>query len=99
MMQGLTELGVGFSWLAMHFHMMFMLSLLLGLILFMVWAIRDLKAKKLVKLFIWMLAVGVIGSIITAYFLPWGNFEFMEKFRNEQGQEGMMNGVNWSFNY
>jgi len=99
MMETFAESGAEFSWFAMHFHMLFMLTIVLAVILFMVWAIRDLKAKKLVKLFIWMLAVGVIGSVITAFFLPAGNFKFAEKYQNEQAPEAMMNGVNWSFNY
>jgi hypothetical protein len=37
--------------------------LMLGLVLFVVWAARDLKKKQLKKLVTWLLVVGIVGTV------------------------------------
>ena len=62
-------LGVGVGkggWFALHLHFVFGLVLLLGLIFFVAWALKSLSKKDLKKLAVWMLVVGVLGTVASA---------------------------------
>jgi len=48
----------------MHLGCIFHLLLLLGVIFFAVWAIKNLSKDKFKKLWIWFLVIGLVGSII-----------------------------------
>lgn len=45
--------------------MLFCLALLVGVVLFVVWAVKHLSKEKLKKTVIWLLVIGVIGCLVT----------------------------------
>lgn len=56
------------------FHL-FCLSFGLGLVLFVVWAVKALNKKELKKLVTWLLAVGLVGMILSGL-LVWKAMPF-----------------------
>ncbi len=83
--------------LAFGFFHLFCLSFILGVILFLVWAIRTLDKKQLKKWVVGLLVVGLLGMSISALFVSKSvrfdkdgkgfqgdkHFETMEKFMDE----------------
>ena len=65
-------------WLAAgwHLHCLFGFALFLGVVLFVVWAVR-LKSKQLIKWVVWLLVVGAVGMLLTAG-LGWKGFMGMK---------------------
>lgn len=53
-------------------HKLFALSFLLGLIFFVVWALRSLKKDQLKKLSIILLAIGIVGCLLIMAFGGFG---------------------------
>ena len=47
-------------------HFLLGLLLLVGIVLFTVWAIKYLSKDSLKKLCLWFLAIGIIGTLLTA---------------------------------
>lgn len=74
--------GLGFGLL----HL-FCLSFFLGIVLFVVWAVKALDKKQLKKLVTWLLAVGLVGMIGSALLLS--NSARFDK--DDKGWNGMMN--------
>jgi len=68
----LAHTGTQFMGIGWALHCLFALALFLGLVLFVVWAAKTLKGKDLKKLVIWLLAIGLIGMILTSFLTPWG---------------------------
>lgn len=60
---------MGYALLGMVLAKLFGLAFLLGLVLFLVWAIRDLKKKELKKMFAWLLIVGLVGMVAISVFM------------------------------
>lgn len=82
------------SWLSVAWclHGLFCLALFIGVILFVVWASKHLNKKGLKKLVIWLLAIGLVGLLITAPFAnrhfkdtmgKWGKFKMMDEVTEE----------------
>jgi fatty acid desaturase len=57
------------SFSGLHVHWLFGLALVLGAILFVVWAVRALNKKSLATWAAWLLIVGALGTILTS---GWG---------------------------
>ena len=71
MMNNFNSFG-GFSF-GHHVHMVFGLFFFVGLILFTIWAVQNLKGGDLKKWVVWLLVIGVLGWLLTA---PMGGFGF-----------------------
>lgn len=52
-----------------HIHMVFATVLFLGLVFFIIWAVKVLDKKQLKKWTVWLLVIGIIGAALTC---PWG---------------------------
>jgi hypothetical protein len=60
------------SLVLLHLHWFFGAFAIIGLILLTVFAIRSLRKEQLKTLTIWLLVVGIAGSLLTAPFSPLG---------------------------
>ena len=49
-------------------HKLFALAFLLGLIFFIVWAIKNLKKDDLIKLAVSLIVIGILGGILAMAF-------------------------------
>lgn len=67
-------------------HMIGSLVFFIGLVLFVVWAIRDLKAKTLMKVAVVMLVLGLLASLLTMKF----GLGMMRQFDNDDFRGGRM---------
>lgn len=56
----------GSGWMGFHIHMFFGLLFFVGLVLFLVWSIKFLSKKQLLTSFVWFLAIGAIGALLTS---------------------------------
>ena len=61
---GITGAGFGIVWL--HVHWLFAALAVAGLVLLIIWATKEFSKEKLRSLVIWMLSIGIIGTLITA---------------------------------
>ncbi|MBU2213027.1 hypothetical protein KJ996_00100 [Patescibacteria group bacterium] len=61
---GMTDTGFGVVWL--HVHWLFAALAAAGLVLLVIWASKDLTKEKLKSLMIWLLTIGIIGTLLTA---------------------------------
>lgn len=85
---GMSGIGAFAFWL--HVHWFFGLVVLVGGILFLVWALRNLQGSKLKTLALWLVGIGVIGALVTAPFGALGFKWFMREFRGEVMVQGQM---------
>lgn len=56
----------------LHLHAFFGLVLLVGVILFIAWALKALDKKSLMKLAVGLVVVGAIGALLTVRFSLFG---------------------------
>jgi hypothetical protein len=74
-MVGYAHMGGGFLLMKL-----FCLSFFLGIILFVVWAVRNLNKKQMKKLFISLLVVGFLGMALSSLLVgkmgSWDKFKF-----------------------
>lgn len=57
-----------YAFLLMGLHMLFSLSFLVGVVLFIAWAIRELKGKKLLRVSLVLIVLGLVfGGITMGY--------------------------------
>ena len=73
------------SWLPFgwHLHVLFLVAILLGLILFLRWAFLALDKKSLMGWILWFLVIGLLGMFLTS---GWG-FQGMQAMHGS-GQYG-----------
>ena len=57
--------GPGSMW-GLSFHMVFMWLVLVGTVLFFLWAAKALSKEQLKQWVVWALVLGLIGSFLTA---------------------------------
>jgi hypothetical protein len=74
-------------------HASFSIIAALGVLFFVVWAVKHLSVQKLKSLWIWFLVIGIIGSLLTCPILlgiqnPFGGREAYHRF--DKNGEGMM---------
>lgn len=55
-----------------HVHWIFILSLLTGLIMFVGWALKNLKGKRLGNWAVTLIVIGVLGMLLTSSFGGFG---------------------------
>jgi len=55
-----------YPWLGMQLHMVFAMMCFLGVVLFLIWAFRVLDKKKMFSWAVWLLVIGVLGTLLTA---------------------------------
>ena len=55
-----------YPWFGMQLHMIFGVMTLLGVVLFLIWAFRVLDKKKMFSWAVWLLALGILGALLTA---------------------------------
>lgn len=91
---GMAGIGSGLFWL--HLHWIFVGFAIVGFVLLTVWALRTLKGNHLRSLMLWLLTVGIIGTLVTAP-LAAGGFRWMAGARHggtgldgTGGMKGMM---------
>lgn len=72
----------------LHAHWFFAGFSIVGFVLFTVWAWKTLKGDKLKNLSIWLLAIGILGTLLTASPAMQG---FYDMFNGMHGKYGMMN--------
>jgi len=70
---------MGFGW---ALHCLFGLALFVGIVLFIVWAAQNLNKKALGKLVIWLIAVGLVGILLTSCLTPWGGGHYKGTYKN-----------------
>lgn len=71
----------------LHLYTIFMTALVVGIILFIIWAAR-LETKKLRQWVIWLLAIGIIGCLLTFQY-GWSFFGGINNMMGG-GRAGMM---------
>ena len=64
--------GTGTTMFLLHFHWIFISFVIVGFILLTSWALKNLTGKQLQSLAIWILTIGILGSLITAPFAAKG---------------------------
>src|SRR5262249_5138994 len=74
-----------------HVHAVFAVIAVVGVILFLVWATK-LKPDQLKKWVIWLLALGLLGSLITSPYALWGSHMMMGERDGGMEEHGMMDG-------
>ncbi|MDP2642975.1 MAG: hypothetical protein Q8P62_03990 [Candidatus Peregrinibacteria bacterium] len=55
-----------YPWFGMQIHMLFAVITFLGVVLFLIWAFRVLDKKKMFSWAVWLLALGILGALLTA---------------------------------
>jgi len=71
-MMNTTGMNYGSSLFWLHVHWFFSSFAIVGFILLTVWALKNLSSEKLKSLLVGFLVVGIVGSLFTAPFVPWG---------------------------
>ena len=71
------------------FHKLFVLAFLLGLLFFIVWALRNLKKDQLKKWAVTLLVIGILGCLLTMFFGGFGYKGFKGKMGFEKSHAGM----------
>ncbi len=79
----------GFGFLH-HLHIMLGAFFLIGLIFFTVWGLKNLKNGELKKWAVWLLVIGGLGVLLTA----WANFPFGGRW----GSYGYGPSMMWNWN-
>ncbi|TSC78787.1 MAG: hypothetical protein G01um101425_946 [Candidatus Peregrinibacteria bacterium Gr01-1014_25] len=74
---------IGLALLFVHLHWFFGVAALLGVILFLVWAIRTLNGPGMKRWALWFMIIGVIGSLVTAPLAAPGFFWFASLLRGK----------------
>lgn len=82
-MTGISSLAFWF-----HVHLFFGLPLITGVVLFIVWASRNVAKGDLKKLSLWLIAVGVVGALLTAPVAS--GFKMMLRSGDPASMRGMM---------
>ena len=85
---GMTGFGSGWFWL--HLHWFFGAFAIVGFILLTVWAIKNLSGDKLKSVTMWLLGIGIVGTLATAPFAANG-FQWMMGARH--GGYGLKGGM------
>lgn len=49
-----------------HLHMLSGLLLMIGVVLFLIWAAKNLKKDQLKKWSMWLVVIGLVGGVVTA---------------------------------
>jgi len=77
-----------FHWsgLAWNLHMLFIITLFLGVVFLIIWAIKSMDKKTLKKWTVWLLLVGILGSLLTASF----TFQGMKYMKGDYWAEKKM---------
>lgn len=70
-----------YPYLGMHIHSVFAVMTFLGIVLFLIWAFRVLDKKKMFTWAISLLAIGLVGAVLTS---EMGGSGF-EKMRDKWG--------------
>ena len=86
---GMTGIGSGMFWL--HLHWIFGGFAIVGFILLTVWALKNLTGDKLKTTTMWILAIGIIGTLITAPFAATGFQWMVNSWRGGGGMNHMTN--------
>ncbi len=86
----MTGVGTGMFWL--HLHWIFGGFAIVGFILLTVWAYKNLSGDKLKSATMWILAIGIIGTLVTAPFAASGFQWMMSTSRGGNGTGHMMDG-------
>jgi len=73
--------SAGMVWL--HIHWFFGSFAIVGFILLTVWALRNLRKETLKTLTLWLLVVGIVGTIVTAPLAMAGAQWIMQQLRGE----------------
>ncbi len=60
-MRGLASFAFWF-----YVHKIFLLASLVGVILFVVWAVKNVPKDQLKKLSLWLIVLGLLGALLTA---------------------------------
>ena len=71
------------------FHKLFILAFLLGLLFFIVWALRNLKKDRLKKWAVTLLVIGILGCLLTMFFGGFGYKGFKGKLGFDKMHSGM----------
>lgn len=80
-MMGFLYGGSAWTMVGLHLHMVFATALFVGLVFFFVYAIKFMKKDDMKKWLMWLLIVGLIGSLLTCG-LGWKG---MKQFRDDFG--------------
>lgn len=87
--------GAGLLWVL---HFLFCLAFLIGLILFIVWIVNVLsKKKQLLPWALGLLAVGIIGILLTCQYVGYGMMKTFKNYDFGSKAEGMMLEQNMEF--
>jgi hypothetical protein len=88
---GMTGLGSGMF--ALHLHWFFGAFAIVGFILLTVWALKNLSGEKLKSFTMWILVIGIIGTLLTAPFAAKGIQWMVGAWHGNYGMKhSMMNG-------
>ena len=68
------------------FHKLFAIAFVVGLILFVAWALKNLKKDQLKNWAVWLLVIGTLGLLLTSSF---GTFGYGHSY-SKGGRFGMM---------
>jgi hypothetical protein len=66
------SMGLSFLPVFFHLHLLFVAATAVGFVLFAAWAMRNLAADKLKTMAVWLLIVGIAGTLLSASFSPIG---------------------------
>jgi hypothetical protein len=80
--------SAGMFWL--HVHWFFGLLALVGFILLTVWALKSLSGEKLKSFVVWLLVVGIAGSLLTVPLSMEGRGWLLSRWGGMHGMGGMM---------
>lgn len=80
-----------YVWTGWHLHMFFGFAALVGVILFVTWALRELKGKDLKKWAFALILIGVLGALLTTGFAKKG-WTSMWEGKNQMMNAKMMQG-------
>lgn len=81
---GMTK-GMGLPLFWLHTHFILGTVAVIGGILFTIWAVKTLKGKALLTIAIWITAIGVIGTLVTA---PLGAPAWIAMMGGKHGKSG-----------
>lgn len=96
MMNGMTTIGFagpGTAMFWLHLHWFFGAFAIVGFILLTVWAAKKLSAENLKSFTIWLLVIGIVGTLLTAP-LAFSGFQRMaNSWNGGYGNHMMGNGM------
>jgi len=88
---GFAEPGAAMFWL--HLHWFFGAFAIVGFILLTVWAVKKLSDEKLKSFTIWLLVIGIVGTLLTAPLAFSGFQQMAYSWNGSYGNHMMINGV------